>query len=129
MEGINAAELRHIHDVMLELYGGLKGEKDPGMIDYVCEKPFLEIFNQEQYPSIDEKAAVFMCAIAKGHYFLDANKRTAAMAVYTFLMKDGFEIIVSNENLFHTCQNVAKGNLREKDVVKWLESNSYPVDE
>jgi len=42
MEKLYPHELRHIHKTMLDRYGGLSGEKDPGMIDYVCEKPLYQ---------------------------------------------------------------------------------------
>lgn len=61
---------------MINKYGGLAGIKDAGALEYVCEKPFLQLFNQEQYPDIFHKAAVLMFAIARGHYFYDGNKRT-----------------------------------------------------
>lgn len=48
MEPILPEELRYIHDVMIERYGGLSGEKDPGMIGYACEKPFSVIYGQDR---------------------------------------------------------------------------------
>lgn len=46
-----------------------------------------------------------------------------------FLMKNGYELIVSNEELFHTCIKVAKGDLSEEQLEEWLKNNSYPIDE
>jgi len=60
MEKLYPHELRHIHDRMLDLYGGLSGEKDPGMIDYVCEKPFAMVFGHERHSDVFEKASVSM---------------------------------------------------------------------
>lgn len=125
MEKLYPHELRHIHNTMLELYGGLSGEKDPGMIDYVCEKPFAIIFGHERHPDLFEKASVIMFSLARGHYFFDGNKRTAAMATYTFLMKNGYEIIVSNETLFDICISVAEGSMNEQKLATWLKRNSY----
>jgi death on curing protein len=123
-EGIFPQELRHIHEDMLESYGGLPGEKEPGMIHYVCEKPFM--FGR--YPLLFEKAAVLMISIATGHYFVDANKRTAYMATYIFLLKNGHEIIVSNEEMFETARKVAKREMSQEELTKWLADNSEYVD-
>lgn len=106
-----------------------KEEKDPGLIDYVCQNPFLTIYGHEQYPDLFQKAAILMYSLSRGHYFFDGNKRTAAMSTYTFLMKNGYELIVSNEELFHTCIKVAKGDLSEEQLEEWLKNNSYPIDE
>jgi death-on-curing protein len=122
-------ELRYIHDEMLRLYGGLPGEKEPGMIEYVCEKPFATFFGQDVYPQLFQKAAIYMITIATGHYFADGNKRTAAMATYSFLMKNGYELIVSDEELFETCIRVAKKEMSEKELTIWLASHSHLLDE
>src|SRR5690625_1911665 len=124
MEKLYPHELRYIHDTMLELYGGLSGEKDPGMIDYVCEKPFAIVFGQERHPEFFEKASVIMFSLARGHYFFDGNKRTAVMATYTFLMKNGYELVVSNETLFEICISVSEGSMNEQGLVNWLKRNS-----
>ena len=76
------------------------------MIDYVCEKP-----------------------LARGHYFFDGNKRTAVMATYTFLMKNGYELIVSNETLFEVCISIYKGSMNEKELTTWLKNNSYDIND
>ncbi|MEI3611902.1 type II toxin-antitoxin system death-on-curing family toxin [Pseudogracilibacillus sp. SO30301A] len=95
------------------------------MIEYVCDKPFIITFGHEQYPDIFQKAAVLMTSLARGHYFFDGNKRTSAMATYSFLMKNGYELIVSDDNLFNTCIYVATGDLTEKELATWLKNNSY----
>lgn len=123
-EGITPEELRYIHDDMLTSYGGLPGEKEPGMINYVCEKPFMF----DRYPLIFEKAAVLMISIAIGHYFVDANKRTAYMAAYIFLLKNGHEIIVSNEEMFQTARKIAKKEMSQVELTKWLADNSEYID-
>ena len=124
IERLYPEELRYIHDEMLRRYGGLPGEKDPGMIEYICQKPFTILFGEEQYPSLVEKAAVYMIAIATGHYFSDGNKRTAVMAAYSFLMKNGYELIVSDDELFEMCIKVAKKEVRQQELANWLSKNS-----
>jgi death on curing protein len=123
-EGLHPEELRHIHDQMLDLYGGLPGEKEPGMLEYVCDKPFM--FGR--FPLLFEKAAVLMIAIATGHYFVDANKRTAAMATYIFLLKNSHEILVTDEELFNVTLKVAKKEMNKDELTVWLATNSEYVD-
>lgn len=69
-----------------------------------------------------------MFAIARGHHFNDGNKRTAAMAAYSFLMKNGFELIASDENLYNTCIKVATGEMSENQLTKWCRHNTYPIE-
>ena len=56
---LSPEDIRVIHDVMIERYGGIRGEKEPGLIDYMADKPFLELFGNEQYPGLFLKAAVY----------------------------------------------------------------------
>ncbi|WP_256363759.1 type II toxin-antitoxin system death-on-curing family toxin [Geobacillus thermocatenulatus] len=63
--------------------------------------------------------------MATGHYFSDGNKRTAVMVAYSFLMKNGYELMVSDDELFERCIKVAKkerwGLLTELTVMPtWL---------
>ncbi len=123
-EKLTPEELRYVHQKMLDLYGGLPGEKEPGMMDYICEKPFF--FGA--YPTLFEKAAVIMIAIATGHYFVDGNKRTAAMSTYVFLMKNEFELIVSDDDLFEMAVRVAQKEINQESLTQWLSDNSVQVD-
>ncbi|EPR29382.1 type II toxin-antitoxin system death-on-curing family toxin [Geobacillus zalihae] len=65
-----------------------------------------------------------MIAIATGHYFSDGNKRTVVMAAYSFLMKNGYELIVSDDELFEMCIKVAKKEVCQKKLASWLSKNS-----
>lgn len=127
MEPILPEELRYIHDIMIERYGGLRGEKDPGMVEYACEKPFSVIYGQDVYPTLYKKAAAYMITIAKGHFFMDGNKRTAIMTTYSFLMKNGHELVVTNKELYDMCILVATDKVTEDNVAQWLEENSKPL--
>ncbi|MCF1586334.1 type II toxin-antitoxin system death-on-curing family toxin [Tetragenococcus koreensis] len=68
------------------------GVKDLNALEMTVNQPSQNIFNQELYPSMEEKAAVLMINIVKRHPFFNANKRTAMMAVDSFLQFNGYEI-------------------------------------
>lgn len=127
MKKLSVDDLKYIHDNMLERYRGLPGERNHGMLEYVCEKPFLVTFGQEQYPDLFQKAAVLMYALARGHYFNDGNKRTASMAAYVFLLQNGYELIVSDDEFYKTVIRVASGNYGEDTLADWLKENSQPT--
>lgn len=40
-------EIRLLHQIMLERYGGLPGELELGMIDFLAEKPSQVLWGQE----------------------------------------------------------------------------------
>lgn len=111
----------------MKKYGGLEGEKDPGMIEYACEKPFISVFGQDRYPTIYKKAASYMITIAKGHFFIDGNKRTAIMTAYSFLSKNSYELVVTDEELYDICISVATDKLSESELAMWIKRNSVPL--
>ncbi len=45
---------------VLEQEGGLSGDKEPGLIDLIADKPFTDYFGEEQYPGLFMKQQ-FIC--------------------------------------------------------------------
>lgn len=74
MEPLTADDIRELHEIALERYGGLPGENEPGLIDFMAEKPFQVVFGQEAYPGLFYKAAIYMDGFADHQYFKDGNK-------------------------------------------------------
>lgn len=68
-----------------------------------------------------------MVTIVKGHFFMDGNKRTAIMTTYSFLMKNGYELIVTDKELYDMCILVATDKVTENNVAYWIEKNSKPL--
>ncbi len=63
-------------------------------LDYLVEAVEAEYFGQEMYPSIADKAAVYLFSIVGNHIFQDGNKRTGLSAAIAFLFINGFDIKV-----------------------------------
>lgn len=80
-------------------------------------------FEEEVYPSIEEKAANLLYFIVKNHSFLDGNKRIAA-AIFIYFMqknsilfrKDGSKKIADNTLVAITLM-VAESKPNEKDLI------------
>lgn len=80
-----------MHDWQLNLYGGLPGIRDHGALDSIVARvENLNVYEQEK--DLFVLAAAYLLAIARGHGFNDANKRTALMAALTFLSMNGITI-------------------------------------
>ena len=54
-------------------------------LDYITDAVQSEMFGQELYPNLSDKAAVYMFNIISNHVFADGNKRTGLGAALTFL--------------------------------------------
>lgn len=63
-------------------------EKEKGKVDGILGAVYQNVFGQEVYPSIKEKAAHLLYFMVKDHPFADGCKRIAATSFLTFLAKN-----------------------------------------
>jgi death-on-curing protein len=92
-------QVTEIHQDQLELHGGTPGINDDNLIHGALAAPVhLLLYKGEE--DILILAARLCQAIAKGHGWIDGNKRTATVAMLLFLAFNGFYTIVpENEDL------------------------------
>lgn len=124
---LSSNQIIKIHDYEIAESGGLVGIKDRGYIDLIADKPFSDLFGEEQYPGLFLKAAVLMHGLILAHSFNDGNKRTAVVCTYAFLQLNGYELDIDDEDLFYTAIDVATKEIGLKDLAEILETNSYPI--
>lgn len=124
---LDPEDIRMIHNDVLKEYGGLSGEYEPGLIDFMAEKPFQEAFGQELYPGLFMKAAVYLHGFASHQYFCDGNKRTGVQCMWTFLRINGYELTAETIDIFETTKKVATNKMDLEDLAEWIKQNSQPV--
>jgi death-on-curing protein len=78
--------------------------------------------------SIEELAARMAVGIAKGHSFVDGNKRTACVVSLMFLQLNGVEISVPDDELARIFESVAEGKTSEADLTQWFVENTMPPE-
>lgn len=119
------------HDLIIEMYGGLKGEKDIGAIESVINNVYNTFDGNEVYPTKEEKAAYLAVGLIKAHGFYDGNKRIGINTLLSFLNMNGIKIDATNEELEKLGKSIAGANLieqkefdKEKQRVKnWIISH------
>ncbi|KQY83740.1 hypothetical protein ASD24_29475 [Paenibacillus sp. Root52] len=124
IQGLTYDDIIDIHDTSLELYNGLPGINEPGLIAFIAEKPFQGFGDEEYYPGLFLKAAVYMEAFATHQLFCDGNKRTGYLSAKVFLMINGYHLQVSDNDLYFTTMAVANKKIKLHQLADWLESNS-----
>lgn len=72
--------------------------------------------------SLEELAASL--AVAKGHPFVDGNKRTAAVVSLMFLRLNEIEIAATERELAEVFVAVADGAMPESELALWFVENS-----
>ena len=110
-----------IHDEQLAEHGGEVGGRDPGLLDSALARPL----NRAGYgePDIAELAAVYAIAIAMNHPFLDGNKRTAYVALETFLQLNGCRFLATDAEAVIMTFALASGEIRDEEFTGWVRTN------
>lgn len=113
-----------IHDAILSDEPGLCGMPHIGKL----EGALARIDNKILYQGIDDVfniAALYAEALARGHCFNDANKRTALVTALTYLDLQGVELIRS-QKLEDIMVDVASGQLPPEQLADLLYTLATP---
>lgn len=110
-----------IHDEQLEQFGGPSGLRDRGLLESALARPL----NQYAYGKDDlaALAAAYGFGLAKNHSCVDGNKRTALLAIVTFLGLNGREFTASEAEAAVTMLGVASGEIDEEELARWIGAN------
>ncbi|MEJ5074899.1 type II toxin-antitoxin system death-on-curing family toxin [Scandinavium goeteborgense] len=115
---LTGKDLIDIHDRMISAYGGLEGYSDAGRIESMATR----ILNRHVYEGerdVFVLAAAYLLAIARGHCFNDANKRTAFASAALFLRRNGVLVQYSAGHEELTVK-AAEGELNVWDIADRL---------
>ena len=74
-----------------------------------------------------ELAAAYAFGIARNHPFVDGNKRTSLLALYTFLGVNGVDFIVPEAEAAAIILSLAAGEVSEEGLTRWIRDN-WPAE-
>jgi len=123
---LESDDIRLIHEIAISRYGGVPGEREPELVEYLAEKPSSVVFGRELFPGLFMKAAVYLVSIAQIHCFIDGNKRTAWGCASTFLELNGYELWADDDEVYQLCLDIANKRLDTEQVAAWIESHARP---
>ena len=110
-------------------------------LDYLVEAVGSQVFGQPLYPSIADKAGLYMYNVISNHIFQDGNKRTGLAAALLFLKLNGKNLKVeltsisandknipqegntTHEILFHFTMELASGLISLEECKQWFVEN------
>ena len=99
------------------------GIKDAVGLDMAAKQLKQEVLGNSLYPTIYEQASVLAINIVRRQPFKNGNKRTALVAMITFLRINGYAVSFSQEEVVSFILNITTNN-QEFDVLK-EEVSSY----
>ncbi|MBK8465571.1 MAG: type II toxin-antitoxin system death-on-curing family toxin [Chloracidobacterium sp.] len=108
-----------MHQRQIAEHGGSDGVRDLGLLESALARP-ENIAAYEPEADIARLTAAYAFGIAKNHPFIDGNKRTALVAMRTFLRLNGFNLNATPTDKYLTIITLAEGSLSEEALIDWL---------
>lgn len=128
MKWLTLDDLALIHMQIVDDSGGSQGLRDRGRLESALAAMRQEIFGEELYPTIFEKAAVLLRGIIADHAFVDGNKRTGIMSALIFLNLNSYDTAsLANKELEDFAVQVAVEHLDIPVIAEWLKAHSQKL--
>ena len=123
MRWIEARTAYLIHELQLGEHGGGIGVRDAGRLEAALAQPRM-VLDYEPDSDLARLAASYAHGIAKGHPFIDGNKRTAFVVAETFLNANGVILHADDAACIEKTLALAAGTLSEDEFADWLRANT-----
>ena len=117
----------YFHEQLIQIYGGSTGIRDEKLLDSALEQVKATFDGSYLHDSIFKMAAAYGFHLCKNHPFIDGNKRTALVAMDTFLQRNGWEITASEEEAYKIMMALSASEVSKEELVKWLRENTTSI--
>jgi death-on-curing protein len=124
MKLISLEQLLEIHALVIQETGGTSGLRDLGRLEAALATQTQNVFGEELYSSLVEKAAALTRSIVADHPFVDGNKRTAMLTGLTFLKLNSIIFSAPEGVIEEFAVKTALDKLDVKEIASWLTNYS-----
>ena len=114
-----------IHDEQIAEHGGAPCIRDHALLESALARPR----NHAGYGAADVASlgALYALAIARNHPFVDGNKRAAFVALETFLILNGFELLASDAEATVMMMEMSAGEITDAAFIAWVKRLSIAM--
>lgn len=124
MKVLTLEQLLEIHALVIQKTGGSQGLRDLGRLESAIATQTQNVFGEDLYPTIFEKAAAMMRGIIADHAFADGNKRTAMLTVITLLEINDINFNAVLGDIEDFAVKVAVEQLDVNVIAGWLHNHT-----
>lgn len=97
--------------------------RDAGLLESAVQRPRIEVFGRNPYPTAYDQAGALMHSLSRNHCLLDGNKRLAWSAMRVFLSLNGIEIRYDVDEAERFVLEVTVGNFDVVDIASWIHAH------
>lgn len=108
---------------------GQAGVKDHSLLESAVYRPQQTVFGEDAYPTLFEKAAVFVDSLAKNHSFHNGNKRTAYAAVKSFLWINGYHLKFERDFAVNFMVDIVKSEYSVDEIARILKEHCTYIND
>ena len=110
MVPVTLQEAVELHKLIIERFGGGKGNRNLSELVAALESPYVTWDNQELYETNLKKCCKIFASVIQHHPFVDGNKRVGLAIFLLGLKKSDFDYkLFSNEEVFDMAMGLADG--------------------
>lgn len=117
---LTAADIYAIAEDVLQRQPHVRSRQ---LLHSVTARPLLAAFGAEAYPTLFDKAAALLHALAAHHVFYDGNKRIATLAVTRFLTLNGQHPAWDDADIMPFVLDIAQDKHDIPAIAAWLEAH------
>ena len=113
-------EVLEIHDNQLERFGGRPGILNLSLLESALAQPQATFDGQFLLADLIEMAAAYLFHIVQNHPLQNGNEHVGAVAAIVFLLINGLDIELTNEQLESLVLETASGELKREQIAARL---------
>jgi len=111
------------HFRLLREHGGAHGLRDENALDSALARP-RNVWPYRPDARLSELAAAYAYALARGHPYVDGNKRVALVVMAACLERNGVELTATNQQALSVMLALAAGEFDEGGLAAWIDAHS-----
>ena len=117
-------QLLEMYALVIEVTGGSTGLRDLGRLEAAITTQTQNVFGEELYSKIEDKAAAIIRGIIGDHPFVDGNKRTAMLTGLTFLAVNGINFAAKPGEIEDFAVEIATMHIDVPQISSWLQEHT-----
>ncbi len=129
MRYVTLSELIYINGRLLnndQIMTGKRKVRDVELLDAAAMRPAASAFGADAFPTLRDKAAALLHAVARNHPFADGNKRTATVAALFMLRVNGERAVWQPADALAMILSAAEGRIEVDALAGWFPLEPCP---
>ena len=121
MTPLTVEEVLFLHHRIVVETGGSDGVRDLGLVEAALLRADAGFGDHQLFPTLFDKAAAILDALVRNHPFVDGNKRTGISTAALLLVRNGYRLTASQQEVVEFALRVALDRPEIPEISRWLE--------